>query len=152
MLIPSRDREGAVLKSYAGRRTRISRSRERTLPGWGACALTLALCCCFCGRARKRTAVQITGGNPARGKAALVHYGCSSCHTIPGVHGADGLVGPPLTGLRHRVYISVLPNTPQNLMDWIRHPRQVDKQAAMPNTGVTASDARDIAAYLYALK
>lgn len=121
-----------------------------TVVGWAT--IVLALCCCFCGRSQRKTAAEITGGNPTKGKAALVCYGWASCHTIPGVQGTDGLAGPPLAGLRHRVYGSVLPNTPQNLVQWIRHPRQVDKQAAMPNTGVTAGDARDIAAYLYALK
>lgn len=129
-------------------------SGQRRVPVAATLALAIgfALACCFCGGARQKRAIAVTGGSPAKGKADLARYGCAGCHTIPGVQGADGLVGPPLTGLRHRVYISVLPNTPQNLMDWVRHPRQVDKQAAMPNTGVTAADARDIAAYLYAQK
>ncbi|MGH9406431.1 MAG: c-type cytochrome [Terriglobia bacterium] len=114
--------------------------------------LSFALCCSFCGGARKTAAVQATGGNPAKGKADLVRYGCASCHSIPGVEGANGLVGPPLAGLRRRVYISVRPHTPDNLMWWIEHPHQVNPKAAMPNTGVTPSDARYIAAYLYALK
>jgi len=45
-----------------------------------------------------------------------------------------------------------IPNTPANLMHWIRHPRQVSPDTAMPDTGVTEADARHIAAYLYTLR
>ena len=38
----------------------------------------------------------MTGGDPTRGRSAISRYGCSTCHTIPGVSGANGLVGPPL--------------------------------------------------------
>jgi len=46
----------------------------------------------------------------------------------------------------------VLPNAPDNMLAWIRDPQRVDPKTAMPNTGVTPSDARHIAAYLYTLK
>src|SRR5918911_703579 len=103
-----------------------------------------------CDRSAEQEAIRLTGGPPARGKAIIRRYGCVSCHTIPGVRGADALVGPPLTGIASRAYIAgVLPNTPDNMMRWIRDPQSVDSLTAMPNTGVTANDARDIAAYLY---
>jgi cytochrome c1 len=69
------------------------------------------------------------------------------------VAGADGLVGPPLAGIASRAYIAgVLPNAPDNMLRWIRDPKSVDPLTAMPNTGVTPSDARHIAAYLYTLR
>jgi cytochrome c1 len=46
----------------------------------------------------------------------------------------------------------VLYNTPDNLMLWIRNPPGVDPLTAMPDTGVTEGDARDIAAFLYTLR
>ena len=74
-----------------------------------------------------------------------------ACHTIDGVPGAHGLVGPPLDGIALREFIAgELPNTPQNLMRWIQHPRQVEPHTVMPEMGVTEQDSRDIAAYLYA--
>ncbi|HEY0526529.1 MAG TPA: c-type cytochrome [Stellaceae bacterium] len=95
----------------------------------------------------------LTGGDVKRGRTAIRNYGCGTCHTIPGVAEARGLVGPPLDHLANRVYIAgVLTNTPENLIDWIQQPRRVDRQTAMPNVGVTEDDARDIAAYLYTLK
>jgi cytochrome c2 len=45
-----------------------------------------------------------------------------------------------------------LPNTPANLTRWIQHPRQVEPRTAMPDLGVNATDAYDIAAYLYTLR
>jgi cytochrome c1 len=80
-------------------------------------------------------------------------YGCASCHTIPGVDGANGVVGPPLANIAIRGYLGgVLPNAPDNMIRWIRDPKGVDSLTAMPNTGVTEHDARDIAAYLYTLR
>jgi cytochrome c len=106
-----------------------------------------------CNRSVEQEAARLTGGRPARGKEAIRHYGCASCHTIPGIRGANALVGPPLSGIASRAYVAgVLPNTPDNLIRWIRNPQQVDSLTAMPNTGVTAADARDIAAYLYTLR
>ena len=93
-----------------------------------------------------------TGGDPERGRAALVSYGCITCHTIPGVPGGDGLVGPPLTNWADRVYVGgYLTNTPDHLIAWIQNPQAVAPGNAMPNLGVSDSDARNIAAYLYTL-
>jgi cytochrome c1 len=93
------------------------------------------------------------GGSPARGRAAIERYGCATCHTIPGVRGAEALVGPPLTQIAGRSYIGgVLTNSPENMMRWLRDPRAVDPLTAMPNVGLTEGDARDIASYLYTLR
>ena len=46
----------------------------------------------------------------------------------------------------------MLPHTPENLMRWIEDPKKVDSLTAMPTLGVSHGEARDIAAYLYALK
>jgi cytochrome c2 len=94
-----------------------------------------------------------TGGSASRGAAAIARYGCGSCHIIPGVSGASGLVGPPLSGIGNRVYVAgVLQNTPQNLIHWIEDPPSVDEHTVMPKLGVTHQDAIDIAGYLYTLK
>ena len=115
--------------------------------------VVLASACDGAKDADAREAAAITGGDPSRGPDLLRKYGCQSCHTIPGVVGANGLVGPPLAGIASRSYIAgVLPNAPDNMLRWIRDPKGVDAKTAMPNTGVTPSDARHIAAYLYTLK
>jgi cytochrome c len=93
------------------------------------------------------------GDNNKAGVAAFRKYGCGSCHTISGVSGANGLVGPPLTGIGNRRYIAgELANTHDNLMHWIQHPQSVNPRTAMPELGVTPQDANDIAALLYTSK
>ena len=94
-----------------------------------------------------------TGGDPDRGRAYISAHECGRCHTIPHVTGADGVVGPPLTGFSRRSYIAgVLPNTPRNLIKWIESPHDVDAKTAMPTLGLGEREARDVAAYLYTLR
>jgi cytochrome c2 len=105
-----------------------------------------------CNNANRQSAEVLTGGNVDRGVSAIVHYGCGSCHTIKGITGARGLVGPPLTGIRERVYVAgMLPNTPENLERWIQDPLSVNPGTAMPKVGLKPREAADIAAYLYSL-
>jgi cytochrome c len=90
------------------------------------------------------------GGDVARGRRLVKDYGCNGCHTIPGVRDARGLVGPRLDNLIDRTYVAgVVPNTADNLIAWIQHPRQLSPRTAMPELGVKEQDARDIAAFLY---
>jgi cytochrome c1 len=44
----------------------------------------------------------------------------------------------------------MLLNTPENLVRWIVDPRAVNPHTAMPVTGISAAEARDVVAYLYA--
>ncbi len=91
--------------------------------------------------------------DPQRGKAAIQQYGCATCHSIPGIVGANAPVGPPLDGLgRRTLLVGELANTPANLARWLRAPRDVNPASAMPDLGVTERDARDMAAYLAALR
>jgi cytochrome c len=94
-----------------------------------------------------------TTGTPERGARLIADYGCSTCHVVPGVAEADGLVGPPLTSFGRRSYIAgELPNNEENLQRWIRSPQAVEPGTAMPDLGVTARDAADITAYLSTLR
>ena len=93
------------------------------------------------------------GGDPRRGLEFIQRYGCGSCHVIPKVEHTRGQVGPPLEGIAKRSYLGgVLPNTPENMMLWIRHPQKVDPRTAMPDLGVSEPEARDMTAYLYTLR
>jgi cytochrome c2 len=106
-----------------------------------------------CGAGSRSDAAEITGGDPARGVKAIQSYGCGGCHTIRGVRGATGLVGPPLDNIASRVYLARhLPNSPQNMIKWIRFPQQVEPRTAMPDMSIPDQDARDITAYLYTLR
>lgn len=87
------------------------------------------------------------------GRAAIERYGCASCHTIPAIPGARGLVGPPLAGVASRVYVAgVLENTPANMSRWIQDPRGVDRLTAMPVLGVKPQEADVMVRYLYTLR
>jgi cytochrome c len=110
-------------------------------------ALTLGSC-----QARRVEAPLVAGGDADRGRLAIRAYGCGTCHTIPGVRGARGLVGPSLAETGQHVYIAgVLPNDPENLVRWIRNPPALDPLTAMPALGVNEQDARDMAEYIYQL-
>jgi cytochrome c oxidase assembly factor CtaG len=92
----------------------------------------------------------VPGGDVERGKVAISAMGCGACHTIDGISGAHGEVGPPLSGVAHRSIIAgELANTPDNMVRWIRDPQAVEPNTAMPNLGINEQSARDIAAYLY---
>jgi len=93
-----------------------------------------------------------TGGDSSQGKALIESKGCGACHVIPGISQARGLVGPPLYFFSRRTMIAgELPNTPENLVRWIKDPKQVEPGTAMPDLGLTDQQARDVAAYLYTL-
>jgi putative membrane protein len=100
-------------------------------------------------------AVLVCGGCGVRaadqsaGVAAIGRYGCGSCHTIGQIRGANGLVGPPLTGIGSRLYVAgMLENSEGNLATWIHDPKAINPKTAMPKLGVTDGDARTIAAFL----
>jgi len=84
-----------------------------------------------------------------RGQFAIQQYACVTCHSIPGIVGANAPVGPPLDGLASRAIIGGhLPNTRENLEAFLRHPQKYKPGGAMPDLGVTPRDARDMAEYL----
>ncbi|HEX6386177.1 MAG TPA: c-type cytochrome [Anaerolineae bacterium] len=101
---------------------------------------------------RVRPWQQTPGGDPERGRERIREYGCDTCHAIPGLPGPESMVGPPLNDWAERHYIAgALPNTPHNLIIWIMEPQSIEPGTAMPDMGVGAQEARDIAAYLYTL-
>jgi cytochrome c1 len=92
-------------------------------------------------------------GDPAQGKVLVGTLDCGVCHTIPGVAGANGSVGPPLTHFARRSYIAGrLPNQPDNLQRWVLDPPSLVPSTAMPRMPITEGQARDIVAYLYTLR
>jgi putative membrane protein len=145
----------------AERRVKIAESgsradRPESKVSAGAAAMLLAILAVAgtgCGRQEAKKAARLTGGDPRRAELAIRRHGCGSCHHIPGITGAGGLVGPPLDRIASRAYIAGrLTNTPQNLMGFVKHPHGVGGRIAMPEMGIPDRDVRDIAAYLYTLK
>src|SRR3954454_15645738 len=99
-----------------------------------------------------QNAVRLTGGDPKVGRVLMRQFGCAGCHTVSGVPGAVGRVGPQLDHVSRQVYIAgVVTNTPGNLVQWIVDPKAASPRTAMPRTGITEQQARHVAAYLYSL-
>lgn len=106
-----------------------------------------------CSDRRFEAAAHRTGGDPGAGREKIRQAGCGACHVIPGVAGARGQVGPPLTAVANRRYLSgSIPNDTENMIGWLLDPRGHDPRTAMPQVVATRADARDITAYLYTLE
>ena len=93
------------------------------------------------------------GANALQGQRLLAQYQCGSCHVIPDVAAARGRQGPSLKAFGKRSYIAGhVPNTPEALALWIVAPTAVVADTSMPSMGVSPTEARDMAAYLGALR
>lgn len=94
---------------------------------------------------------QVIGADPARGLALIKAEGCGACHRIPGVTWPKGAVGGALDDLSNQALIAGrFPNRPDILVAWLRDAPAMAPDTAMPASGLTDSQARDVAAYLYA--
>lgn len=92
-------------------------------------------------------------GDARTGQMIIAQQACGACHRIPGVAAAEGTAGPALDHFATQPKIAgVLPNTPASLTQFLRTPEMVVRNGAMPNTALTETQARQIAAYLYTLK
>lgn len=90
----------------------------------------------------------------ARGQQLVVTYGCNVCHTIPGIEGPQGTIGPSLAGVASRPMISngMVQNSETNLAQFIQNPSSLNPQSAMPPNGIPPADVKDIVAFLTSLK
>lgn len=101
------------------------------------------------GQARAAAPVPDASATVTRGRAVFMERGCAACHSIPGIAPGQTLVGPPLDQVAKASYVaSILPNSQANLARWIMHPRHFHPQSAMPELGLSAQEAADMAAYL----
>jgi cytochrome c2 len=88
-----------------------------------------------------------------QGAKLMSDLGCGTCHTIPGINGANANVGPSLERIASRIYIAgMLRNNPENLRRWIEHSQEVIPGNAMPDLPMSDESARKIVAYLETLR
>lgn len=88
----------------------------------------------------------------SRGLAAIERVGCAACHEIPGVGWPKGNAGPSLAGFDDYGPIAgQLPNTPENLAEFVRNAPLVKPGSPMPAMPLSQEQARDVAAYLHGL-
>jgi cytochrome c len=117
-----------------------------------AAIILVAIAACNSGN-ETFAARQVPGGHAKNGRNYMEAAGCGTCHIIPGVVNARGMVGPSLEHFAQRSFIAgEVPNTTDNLVKWIVSPPSIEPRTAMPVLGVTPTEARDIAAYLYQLR
>jgi cytochrome c2 len=91
----------------------------------------------------------------AEGAALIQQKGCPGCHTIPGIPGANGTVGPNLGGVASRPTLAggaVQNNGPDDIKKWILDPPAIKPGTQMPKLGLTDDEATRIVAYLETLK
>jgi mono/diheme cytochrome c family protein len=87
-----------------------------------------------------------------RGKRAIERAGCGACHTIPGIDWPQGRTAPALGGLEGRALIAGrLPNRPDVVAAFVRDAPALVPDSAMPAMPLSEREARDVAAYLYAI-
>ena len=95
------------------------------------------------------------GSPAAEGAQIIAGKPCVGCHTIPGIPGATGQVGPNLGGVASRTKIAggaVNNAGPDDLKKWILNPPALKPGTLMPNLGLTDDEATKIVAYLETLK
>jgi cytochrome c oxidase subunit 2 len=91
-------------------------------------------------------------GNDA-GRDAFLGSTCGGCHTVAGTE-AVGTLGPDLShfGGRRTIGAGALPNTPENLSDWILDAQQIKPGSKMPPQPVSPDELAAIVDYLEGLK
>jgi mono/diheme cytochrome c family protein len=96
-------------------------------------------------------AVSAVSEDIAHGKRLLTERACVSCHQVTGA----GLPAPPKSepaprtlGLAPDLRFARERSTPEAIARWLMDPQRVKPDAVMPNLGLSANDARDLAAFL----
>jgi cytochrome c2 len=102
-----------------------------------------------CEEAPPQPAAGLVLADAETGRRIARDRGCAACHSLPGIARPHGRTGPALEDFAYRGYIAgTLPNTPRNLVRWLRDPPAVAPQTAMPDLGLTVEEATQIAAFL----
>lgn len=99
------------------------------------------------------------GSDAAAGAELFVFKGCTGCHTVAGLQGANGRVGPDLTHFASRDWFAgaIFETNEKNLRLWLRDPpgqkpMVPDNGQGMPNLGLTEEEITSLIAYLETLK
>ena len=87
------------------------------------------------------------------GEQVFLTQQCESCHTIRGTS-AQGQIGPDLTHLATRRTLAALaiPNTPEQLAQWIANPQHFKPGNKMPGLNLGPAQLRQLVAFLDGLR
>ncbi len=118
-----------------------------------ATALIMLLGVGACDQAQIPAQQRLVGADQEAGRALITAVACGICHVIPGIRGANGIVGPSLDGFARRQLIGgVAPNQPAILIQWVKDAPSIAPGTGMPDLPLTDAQARDVAAYLLTLR
>jgi cytochrome c oxidase subunit 2 len=89
----------------------------------------------------------------AEGKRTFLAHSCINCHCLRGTPAA-GTYAPDLTHLMARETLAsgMIPNTPENLLAWVRDPQAIKPGCLMPAFGLSERENELINEYLRTLK
>lgn len=109
-------------------------------------------------RDQQQPATTPSTGDAAEGAQVFIQRGCGGCHTVDGLDGAGGRVGPDLTHLQDREVFAgaIFDLNAKNLRRWLRDPPGMkpmdpDNIAGMPDLGLPEEDITKLIAYLETL-
>jgi len=114
------------------------------------CALALLLSAC---QSAPPTTAESTG-NIAHGREVFLTKGCTGCHTMAGIPGAVGTLGPPLTSISATAGVrSTTHNGAEYLRESIKDPNSYvvpgfPSPSPMPPGLVAGHDLDDLIAFL----
>jgi cytochrome c oxidase subunit 2 len=99
-------------------------------------------------------ATPVSGPPPPDVLSIMQNAGCGGCHTINGVEGFVGTLGPNLTHFAGRQCFAgcYLENTPANLSEWLTDPPAVKPGVDMPNLHLTSQEVQTLVQYLESLQ
>ena len=92
-----------------------------------------------------------SSGDAKAGQQLFAQKGCVACHTIRGLPGAVGVIGPNLNDMKTRTTLAsgMLENTPENMARWIQDPQKIKPGALMMlPVPVNAQEAGQLTAFL----
>jgi cytochrome c2 len=106
---------------------------------------------------RAEDAALLEGASLERGRRLLVNKACGACHAMTGVPEFAGAPFPPEVRIEDRARaVRLAPDlryardrmTATKLARWLREPKRIKPDTAMPPLALTADEARDLTAYL----
>ncbi len=98
-------------------------------------------------------AVDLGSPDAAEGRTRFTQLTCANCHNITGVN-RQKQYAPDLTHLASRRMLAAerLPNTADNLRQWLHEPNLIKPDCLMPNLNLSESDLKALTAYLETLE
>lgn len=102
---------------------------------------------------QQKSTVDNSSPGVMKGKEAFLSRSCVNCHRVEGTS-ALGTYAPDLSHLMGRTTLAsgIVPNTRENLRQWVADPQKVKPGCLMPAFGLSESEVDSIVTYLESLR